>query len=225
MFEGHLIPHASYNLLAAVICCVGLGLGATVLLRIRCEREWSLTIWTSYKINRVWQRLADESARTGGTLTSFVMGLLAWCLLGSAWSLNHVDETLSGLWLGMGYGSLVGLGTLFCRSAAALFGGWITLAFESTRRGLEIDRHMRNWLLWLLMILSILQLSQNIQFQGRELLWDQAILIWGIWLLLKWLRQVQSVLHNGLHFGWGIVYICTFEIGPTILLFKQFEAI
>lgn len=224
MFDGQLIPHASYDLMAAVICCVGLGLTATVLLRVRFEREWSLTVWTAYKINRVWQRLADESARTGGTLTSHVLGLLAWCLLGSTWSLRNADASLEGLWTGMGYGALIGLGALLTRTLTAFFGGWITLVQDATKRGLEIDRHMRNWLLWILMLSSVVMLSQNVQFGDKGMLWNQAVWIWWAWLVLKWLRQIQSVVHSGLPFGWGIVYICTFEFGPTYLLFKQFEA-
>ena len=55
MFEGQPIPHPSYEFLAAILLSIGLGLWATVLLRIRFEREWSLTIWTSYNIKRVWQ--------------------------------------------------------------------------------------------------------------------------------------------------------------------------
>ena len=221
MFEGQPIPHASYEFLAAILLSIGLGLWATVLLRIRFEREWSLTVWTSYNIKRVWQRLADESARTGGTLTSHLLGVLAWCILGSIWALCQVDATLEGLWGGMGYGALLGIATIILRAIVAWIGGWITLAPEATERGLEIDRHMRNWLLWGLMIFCIFHLGQNIPFSSRNTLWEQAVWIWWGWLIIKWLRQLQSVVHNGLPFGWGIVYLCTFEIGPTYLLFKQ----
>ena len=101
MFEGNPIPHASYDLLIAILASITLGMVATVMLRIRFEREWSLTIWTAYNIKRVWQRLADESARTGGTLTSHALGVFAWCILGSAWSLSQADYSLDNLWLGI----------------------------------------------------------------------------------------------------------------------------
>ncbi len=221
MIEGPPQPNASYEFLAAILLSIGLGLWATVLLRIRFEREWSLTIWTSYNIKRVWQRLADESARTGGTLTSHLLGVLAWCILGSVWALCQVDATLEGLWGGMGYGALLGIATIILRAIVAWIGGWITLAPEATERGLEIDRHMRNWLLWGLMVFCIFHFGQNIPFSSRNTLWEQAVWIWWGWLIIKWLRQLQSVVHNGLPFGWGIVYLCTFEIGPTYLLFKQ----
>ena len=222
MFEGNPIPHASYDLLIAILASITLGMVATVMLRIRFEREWSLTIWTAYNIKRVWQRLADESARTGGTLTSHALGVFAWCILGSAWSLSQADYSLDNLWLGMGYGGLIGVGSLLLRATAAALGGWITSAPAATSRGLEIDRHMRNWLFWLLVILCVFHLGQNIQFDRRHILWSTVVSAWWIWLRLKWLRQLQSVVHSGLHFGWGIVYICTFEIGPTYLLLKQF---
>ncbi len=222
MFEGNPIPHASYDLLIAILASITLGMVATVMLRIRFEREWSLTIWTAYNIKRVWQRLADESARTGGTLTSHALGVFAWCILGSAWSLSQADYSLNNLWLGMGYGGLIGVSSLLLRATAAALGGWITLASAATSRGLEIDRHMRNWLFWLLVILCVFHLGQNIQFDRRHILWSTVVSAWWIWLSLKWLRQLQSVVHSGLRFGWGIVYICTFEIGPTYLLLKQF---
>ena len=222
MFEGNPIPHASYDLLIAILASITLGMVATVMLRIRFEREWSLTLWTAYNIKRVWQRLADESARTGGTLTSHALGVFAWCILGSAWSLSQADYSLDNLWLGMGYGGLIGVGSLLLRATAAALGGWITSAPAATSRGLEIDRHMRNWLFWLLVILCVFHLGQNIQFDRRHILWSTVVSAWWIWLSLKWLRQLQSVVHSGLHFGWGIVYICTFEIGPTYLLLKQF---
>jgi hypothetical protein len=122
----------------------------------------------------------------------------------------------------MGYGGLIGVGSLLLRATAAALGGWITSAPAATSRGLEIDRHMRNWLFWLLVILCVFHLGQNIQFDRRHILWSTVVSAWWIWLSLKWLRQLQSVVHSGLHFGWGIVYICTFEIGPTYLLLKQF---
>ena len=222
MFEGNPIPHASYDILIAILASITLGMVATVMLRIRFEREWSLTIWTAYNIKRVWQRLADESARTGGTLTSHALVVFAWCILGSAWSLSQADYSLDNLWLGMGYGGLIGVGSLLLRATAAALGGWITSDPAATSRGLEIDRHMRNWLFWLLVILCVFHLGQNIQFDRRHILWRTVVSAWWIWLSLKWLRQLQSVVHSGLHFGWGIVYICTFEIGPTYLLLKQF---
>ena len=222
MFEGQPIPHASYDLLAAILISVGLGLGATVMLRIRFEREWSLTMWTAYNIKRVWQRLADESARTGGTLTSHALGVIAWCILGSAWSLDHAGQSLNDLWSGMGFGALLGVGALSTRALSALLGGWITLTPDATARGLEVDRHMRTWLLWILIALCIFHLGENVQFESRSILWNQVVWTWWVWLILKWFRQLQSVVHNRLPFGWGIVYLCTFEIGPTYLLFKQF---
>lgn len=222
MFEGNPIPHAAYDLLVAILVSITLGVGATVILRIRFEREWSLTMWTAYNIKRVWQRLADESARTGGTLTSHALGIFAWCILGSAWSLDHADHSLDNIWLGVGYGGLVGVGTLMSRAIGAALGGWITISPAATSRGLEIDRHMRNWLFWFLVILCFFYLGQNITFDRRHILWTSTVSTWWIWLSLKWLRQLQSVIHDGLPFGWGIVYICTFEIGPTHLLFKQF---
>ena len=85
MFEGMPLPISPLHVYALPLWICVFGVGATALLRVQFDREWALTMWTAYQIKRVWQRLADESARTGGTLTSHAIGLLAWALLGSLW--------------------------------------------------------------------------------------------------------------------------------------------
>ena len=74
MFEGMPLPMSPLHVYALPLWICVFGVGATALLRVQFDREWALTMWTAYQIKRVWQRLADESARTGGTLTSHAIG-------------------------------------------------------------------------------------------------------------------------------------------------------
>ena len=175
----------------------------------------------SHQIKRVWQRLADESARTGGTLTSHAMGILTWALLGSLWGVN-ASETSAVEAAGNGamWGGLIGFITLISRQIGGWIGAWVTLEREAIERGFEVDRHMRNWLLWALIMLVVWELTQFNGFENRGGMWSHACTVWWVWLGLKWLRQFQSVLNKRLHIGWGIAYICTLEIGPSLLLFE-----
>lgn len=221
MYDGQLLPLTTYDFFTPLLACMISGLALTVLLRTRFDREWKLTLWTVYRIKRVWQRLADESARTGGTLTSHLMGISAWGIMGSAWAIYHATSELDQLMRGMWVGLLIGAVTLILRHLAAALGGWITLTPEATQRGAEIDRHMRNWLLWILIVVSLFWMNRGIIFEERIQIWHSLLMCWWLWLGLKWMRQLQSILHERLHFGWGIAYICTFEIGPTWWLFLQ----
>ena len=92
MFEGMPLPISPLHVYALPLWICAFGMGATALLRVQFDREWALTMWTAYQIKRVWQRLADESARTGGTLTSHAMGMLTWALLGSLWGSQHLGN-------------------------------------------------------------------------------------------------------------------------------------
>lgn len=197
------------------------GLCATAVLRVQFEREWALTMWSAHNIKRVWQRLADESARTGGTLTSHTMGILAWALLGSLWGIEHSETwgdgtAVKGAWMGAG----LGLTTLISRQLAGWIGAWVTLEREAVERGFELDRHMRNWLLWILIAFVFWELGQFEGFAHRAEMGNHAAVVWWVWLGLKWVRQIQSLLHKRLQIGWGIAYICTLEIGPSVLLFE-----
>ena len=221
MFEGMPLPISPLYVYALPLWICAFGMGATALLRVQFDREWALTMWTAYQIKRVWQRLADESARTGGTLTSHAMGILTWALLGSLWGVNTSD-TSAGDTAGNGamWGALLGLITLVARQVGGWIGAWVTLEREAIERGFEVDRHMRNWLLWALIALVAWELTQFNGFENRGEMWSHVCTVWWVWLGLKWLRQFQSVLNKRLHIGWGIAYICTLEIGPTLLLFE-----
>ena len=76
MFEGMPLPISPLHVYALPLWICVFGLGATALLKVQFDREWALTMWTAYQVKRVWQRLADESARTGGTLTSHAICIL-----------------------------------------------------------------------------------------------------------------------------------------------------
>ena len=225
MFEGQSILVPSHEVFGPVLLAWALGMLATLTLRVRFDREWNLTLWTAFQIKRVWQRLADESARTGGTLTSHAMGLLAWSLGGGVWAVAQHPERLESnghVWAGCAFGALLGLVALISRVLGARLGGWITLEETAVKRGLEIDRHMRNWLLWGLMIVFFLYLIRNPTFTFEYNPLQAMVLLWWIWIVLKWLRQLQVVVRASVHFGWGIAYICTFEIGPTWILYFEF---
>ena len=221
MFEGMPLPISPLHVYALPLWICAFGMGATALLRVQFDREWALTMWTAYQIKRVWQRLADESARTGGTLTSHAMGILTWTLLGSLWGVNTSETSaVEGAGNGAMWGALLGLTTLICRQVGGWIGAWVTLEREAIERGFEVDRHMRNWLLWALTALVVWELTQFNGFENRVDMWSHVCTVWCVWLGLKWLRQFQSVLNKRLHIGWGIAYICTLEIGPSLLLFE-----
>jgi hypothetical protein len=221
MFEGMPLPISPLDVYTLPLWICAFGMGATALLRVQFDREWALTMWTAYQIKRVWQRLADESARTGGTLTSHAMGILTWALLGALWGVN-TSETSAVEAAGNGamWGALLGLITLVSRQVGGWIGAWVTLEREAIERGFEVDRHMRNWLLWAMTALVVWELTQFNGFENRGEMWSNVCTVWWVWLGLKWLRQFQSVLNKRLHIGWGIAYICTLEIGPSLLLFE-----
>lgn len=221
MFEGLPLPMAPLHVYELPLWIAFAGLCATAVLRVQFEREWALTLWSAYNIKRVWQRLADESARTGGTFTSQSMGIIAWALLGSLWGIEHAatwgDGTAAkGAWMGAGLGVI----TIISRQIAGWIGAWVTLEREAVERGFEVDRHMRNWLLWILIAFVFWELGQFEGFEHRAEMGRHAATVWWVWLGLKWVRQFQSLLHKRLQIGWGIAYICTLEIGPSLLLFK-----
>jgi hypothetical protein len=225
VFEGQSILVPSHEVYGPILLVWALGMLATLLLRVRFDREWNLTMWTVIHIKRVWQRLSDESARTGGTLTSHAMGLLAWSLCGGVWAVTQTPDTPavpSQVWTGCALGALSGLIALIVRTAGAWLGGWITLEQTAVKRGLEIDRHMRNWLLWSFMVLFFLFLIRNPGFTIEQHPFRNMLMLWWAWIGLKWLRQLQVVVRSSLHFRWGIAYICTFEIGPTWILYREF---
>ena len=147
MFEGMPLPISPLHVYALPLGICVFGVGATALLRVQFDREWALTMWTAYQIKRVWQRLADESARTGGTLTSHAIGLLAWALLGSLWGVNaSATPALETAGYGAMWGALLGLTALIARHLGGWMGAWVTLEHDAVQRGFEVDRHMRNWL-------------------------------------------------------------------------------
>lgn len=221
MFEGMLLPISPLQVYALPLWICTLGLGATALLRVQFDREWALTMWTAYQVNRVWQRLADESARTGGTLTSHAIGILSWTLLGALWGVyTSATPAVEAAGPSAMWGALLGLTTLITRQIGGWIGAWVTLEREAIERGFEVDRHMRNWLLWALIALVVWELSQFNGLENRGEMWGHVCIAWWTWLGLKWMRQFQSVLNKRLHIGWGIAYICTLEIGPSFLLFE-----
>ena len=225
MFEGQSILIPSHVVFGPVLLMWTLGMLATLILRIRFDREWNLTLWTAYRIKRVWKRLADESASTGGTITSHSIGIIAWSLCGGVWAVAQHSELPDGgfpAWTGCAAGALLGLLALITRTAGAWIGAWVTLEKKAVMRGLEIDRHMRNWLLWGLLTVFFLYLVQNPGFTIDRSPLQTLTQLWWIWIVLKWLRQLQAVVRASVHFGWGIAYICTFEIGPTWILYFEF---
>ena len=221
MFEGQPLPIAPLHVYELPLWLAVIGLCATTVLRLQFEREWALTMWSAYQIKRVWQRLADESARTGGTLTSHALGVLSWVLLGSLWGITQSQSLGDGMaWRGAQWGLGLGFITLLSRQLAGWVGAWVTLEWEAVQRGYEVDRHMRNWLLWLLIALVCWELSQFSGFEHRANMWGHVTGLWWLWLALKWVRQFQSLLQKRLQIGWGIAYICTLEIGPSLLLYE-----
>ncbi|MFZ8835885.1 MAG: hypothetical protein ACO2XQ_02465 [Flavobacteriales bacterium] len=222
MFEGQPLPLAPLDVFSLCLWIALFGVLATVLLRVRFDREWTLTIWSGFQVKRVWQRMSDESARTGGTLTSHGMGLIAWSLLGSLWGVQ-LSETVGLERIGHGafWGLVLGFTVLVLKNITHWIGAWLTLENETIARGLELDRHLRNWFLWALIALVVWEMDQGHGFTNRFEIWNRTLAIWWIWLGIKWLRQFQCILDKQVHFGWGIAYICTLEIGPAFWLYQK----
>lgn len=225
MFEGSPIPLDTAIVIAPLLWVFLAGIIASAALKWRFNREWNLTVWSAYRMQRVWQRMPDEAARTGGTLISHFLGCLQWGIGGGVWALgNALPDTASQqtVWAGIGWGALLGLCILISRQLAGLIGAWMTLEHEAMQRGLEADRHLRVWLMWVLMAGLICAVIRNPAYTVDACsLLESIWTIWIGWMIVKWLRVMQLVFLMRLHFGWGIAYLCTFEIGPTWILFDR----
>lgn len=210
-FDGDLRPaeldDAAWPVLAGALLYAIL----FVILRNRFDREWQLTLWSWGDIRRVWKRLPNESARTGGVIISHVMGWFAWGLAGACW---WHETPLQGAGNGLLFGSMAWV----LRQTGFAFGKWLTRANEAIDNYAELDRHLRTGLTAMLVI-GILGLAIR---EPVETGWHAHVAtlvwIWPAWLIIKWMKGVQLLIYRRVDIGWGIAYLCTLEITPSIVI-------
>ena len=76
MFEG--TPITSLDQANFTLFCLSLVLAAGVVwIRQRFLKEWKLANWVIFKINRIWQRGADEVPQAEGIIVSHLIGIWA----------------------------------------------------------------------------------------------------------------------------------------------------
>ena len=210
-FEGTPLPDGLGMLALPAFVGVLIALGLLSILRWNFLREWQLTLWTWGDIRRVWKRIPDESARTGGVILSHGVGLLGWGIAGSClWN----DEP----WMGMGRGLAVGAAVWILRGVSIPFGKWLTLERELFDDFAELERHSRTGLVVLLSAGVLAIAIWRPTAQGWLEVSASVLWIWGAWLVIKWLRSVQLLFFRRVDIGWGIAYICTLEIVPAVAL-------
>jgi hypothetical protein len=218
MFEGSPI-HSIFLTGAPFLGLISIGiLGLTVWLRWAFPREWQLLLWSGTRPSRTWCRRLDEAPRTGGVVLSHVIGLLMWpvfgVLLESQWQFNAAlipdgDQPWDSLlrW------SAIGFVVFLANQCHRYFGTWLTLLHDTVERALEWQRHYRVWTAWTL----TLGIVPVVFHPLLDSLLPLAMLA-GALIIFKWLRLLQLVFVMRLPVLWGIAYICTLEIAPTILL-------
>lgn len=210
-YNGAPLPEGVESVAWPAILGVVISFALIVLLRARFDREWQLTVWSWGDIRRVWKRLPNESARSGGVLISHMIGWSAWGMAGATWW--HAAPLM-----GFGRGLLMGAAAFGLRALSTAFGRWLTGESEVFENSAELDRHLRSGLA-ALFALGILGLAirephaQGWAASAHNLLW-----IWAGWLVIKWFRGLQLMFHRRIAIGWGIAYLCTLEITPTIVL-------
>lgn len=210
-FDGQPLPSGIQEVSGPAMLGLVLSGLLIVILRNRFEREWHLTLWTWIDIQRVWKRLPNESARSGGIMLSHLIGFMAWAILGSIlWPESP--------WKGLSYGFLTGLTVGLARRLGQTFGKWLTREHEVLDNHAELDRHMRTALT---VVLGLGIVFMALRFPN-EMGWKEhipsAVFIWLGWLIIKWLKCIQLLLHRRVRIGWGIAYLCTLEITPTVAL-------
>ena len=210
-FEGTPLPEGLGVVALPAFVGVLLALGLLTVLRWNFLREWQLTLWTWGDIRRVWKRIPDESARTGGVILSHGVGLIGWGIAGSCFW-NQMP------WVGMGRGMALGAGVWVLRTLSIPFGKWLTLERELFDDFAELERHSRTGLV-VLLSLGVLGIAVGYPTAGGWLEMSGSVLwIWGAWLVTKWLRSIQLLFFRRVDIGWGIAYICTLEIAPAVAL-------
>ena len=132
MFEGN--PNNSLDQPDFALFCLSLVLGGGVgWIRQRFLKEWKLANWVIFKINRIWQRGADEVPQTEGIIVSHLLGIWAVGIIGYL-----LDNFLNGLLAGL---------SLFTIRQLVFWG----LGFYSKTKILSlehsvVDRVIRMWL-------------------------------------------------------------------------------
>lgn len=210
-FDGQPLPSGIEEVSGPASLALVLSGLLIVILRNRFEREWHLILWTWIDIQRVWKRLPNESARSGGIILSQLIGFMAWAILGSILWPEHP-------WKGLSYGFLTGMAVGLVRGLGQVFGKWLTQEHETLDNHAELDRHMRTALTVVLGLgIALLALRFPTEMGWKEHI-SSVVYIWFGWLIIKWLKCLQLVLHRRVAIGWGIAYLCTLEITPTIAL-------
>ena len=204
MFEGTPIT----NLAQAdfTLFCLTLVLaGGLVWIRQKFLKEWKLANWVIFKINRIWQRGADEVPQAEGIIVSHVIGI---------WTLGIIGYVAGDFFKGL----LIGI-ILF---AVRQIGFW-GLSFYSKTKVIAIehnlvDRVLRMWFSAAiggaaLLFSLVLRVSTDYQL-------GIIILLWWVFNAFRWVRVLQSSRRRLNDFLLAFMYLCALEILPFLVLMK-----
>jgi len=204
MFEG--TPIASLDQANFPLFCLSLVLAAGVVwIRQRFLKEWKLANWVIFKINRIWQRGADEVPQAEGIIVSHLVGVWALGLIGYL-----VDDFLFGL--------LAGVVHFIIRQLT--FWG---LGFYSKTKIISLEHNLvdRVVRMWFSIGVSAATITFSLVPQIDTFYKLIAILfIWWIVVVFRWIRVLQSAYRRLNNTLLAFMYLCALEILPFMVLTK-----
>jgi hypothetical protein len=202
MFEGN--PINSLDQPDFALFCLSLVLGGGVgWIRQRFLKEWKLANWVIFKINRIWQRGADEVPQTEGIIVSHLLGIWAVGIIGYL-----LDNFLNGL--------LVGLSLFIIRQLVFWGLGFYPKTKMLSLEHSVVDRVIRMWLSVAVggaaLVFSILP--------RIDALTQVTVLtaLWFVVVMFKWVRVLQSSRRRLNDILLAFLYLCALEILPFIVL-------
>lgn len=204
MFDG--TPIISLDQADLTLFCLSLILAAGVVwIRQRFLKEWKLANWVILKMNRIWQRGADEVPQAEGIIVSHLIGILTVGLIGYT-----IGEFLYGLLAGV---------VLFLLRQLAFWG--LSLNPKTKVLASEhnlVDRVVRMWFgvaigtatLVFSLVPSISSLVENLI----------VLFLWFVVVGFRWIRVLQSSRRRLHDILLAFIYLCALEILPFIVLIK-----
>ena len=202
MFEGN--PINSLDQPDFALFCLSLVLGGGVgWIRQRFLKEWKLANWVIFKINRIWQRGADEVPQTEGIIVSHLLGIWAVGIIGYL-----LDNFLNGLLAGL---------SLFTIRQLVFWG----LGFYSKTKILSLEHSVVDEVIrmWLSVAVGGAALVFSI-LPGIDALTQVTVLtaLWFVVVMFKWVRVLQSSRRRLNDILLAFLYLCALEILPFMVL-------
>ena len=204
MFEG--TPITSLDRANFTLFCLSLVLAAGVVwIRQRFLKEWKLANWVIFKINRIWQRGADEVPQAEGIIVSHLIGIWALGLIGYL-----VDEFL--------YGLIAGILLFIIRQltfwALSFYSKTKIISFEHNL----VDRVVRMWFSTGVSAATIIfSLVPQIDTFYKLIV---IISLWWLVVAFRWVRVLQSANRRLNNILLAFMYLCALEILPFMVLMK-----